>query len=117
MRRNGRPDLFAVFLPLRVASRAEMMRTRALSALVAECVCDTANSLPSLDKPSVNQGSSNSLCSASNTARSCAVKGQVLLLAPDVFCPLSSGVMNPIGRLGGSGGVISSRSASKTCFN
>lgn len=86
MRRNGRPDLFAVFLPLRVASRAEMMRTRALSALVAECVCDTANSLPSLDKPSVNQGSSNSLCSASNTAGS-RVKSCFLLPTSSAPCP------------------------------
>ena len=30
---------------------------------------------------------------------------------------LSSGVMNPIGRLGGSGGVINSRSASNTCLS
>jgi len=34
-----------------------------------------------------------------------------------VFLPLSSGVTNPIGRLGGSGGVISSRSASNTCLS
>ena len=35
---------------------------------------------------------------------------QVLSLAPEVFLllPVSSGLMNPIGRLGGSGGVMSS---------
>ena len=44
-------------------------------------------------------------------------KGQVLPLALGLFLPLSSVVTNPIGRLGGSGGVMSSRSASKTCFN
>ena len=41
-------------------------------------------------------------------------RGQVLSLAPNAFFPLASGLMNPIGRLGGSGGVMSSRSASKT---
>jgi hypothetical protein len=44
-------------------------------------------------------------------------EGQVLPFAPVVFFPLSSCVTNPIGRLGGSGGVMSSRSASNTCFN
>lgn len=45
------------------------------------------------------------------------VLGQTLLLAEaEPFCPLSSGATNPIGRLGGSGGVMSSRSASKTCL-
>lgn len=35
----------------------------------------------------------------------------------EVFFPLSSGVTNPMGRLGGSGGVISARSASNTFLN
>ena len=42
--------------------------------------------------------------------------GQPLRLAC-VFLPLSSVLTNPIGRFGGSGGVISSRTASNTCFN
>ena len=43
---------------------------------------------------------------------------QLLRLAEaDPFFPLSSGVTNPIGRLGGSGGVMSSRSASKTSLS
>jgi len=45
-------------------------------------------------------------------------RGQVLRFAwPEVFLPVSSGLMNPIGRLGGSGGVVSSRNASKTCLS
>ena len=44
--------------------------------------------------------------------------GHGLLLAPvDLVLPLSSGLMNPIGRLGGSGGVMSSRSTSNTFLN
>lgn len=42
---------------------------------------------------------------------------QVLRLLTVFFLPLSSSVTNPIGRLCGSGGVMSSRSASNTCFN
>lgn len=33
------------------------------------------------------------------------------------FFPLSSGVMNPMGRFGGPGGVIRSRNASNTCLS
>ena len=44
-------------------------------------------------------------------------RGQVLRFVPEVFVPLSSGLMNPIGRLGGSGGVMSSRRASKTSLS
>jgi len=40
-----------------------------------------------------------------------------LRFAPEVFLPLSSGVTNPMGRLIGSGGVINSRKASKTCLS
>jgi hypothetical protein len=45
--------------------------------------------------------------------------GQVLSLdlALVFLLPLSSGLMNPIGRLGGSGGVTSLRWASKTCLS
>ena len=43
--------------------------------------------------------------------------GQVLPLTPDVCLPLSSELLNPMGRLGGSGSVISSRSASNTCLS
>ena len=44
------------------------------------------------------------------------VKPSLLPLGFPCRC-LSSGLMNPIGRLGGSGGVMSSRSASKTCLS
>ena len=40
-----------------------------------------------------------------------------LTKADQLFAFFSSGVTNPIGRLGGSGGVISSRSASNTCLS
>lgn len=46
------------------------------------------------------------------------LRGQALTLAPAVLLlPLSSGRMNPIGRMGGSGGVMSSRRASNTCLS
>lgn len=44
-------------------------------------------------------------------------RGQVLPLAPDVFLPLSSGLTNPIGRLGGSGGAMSWFTASISCLS
>jgi hypothetical protein len=40
-----------------------------------------------------------------------------LAFCSDVFLPLSSGVTNPIGRLGGSGGAMSWLTASMSCLS